>query len=233
MAFAWGRGLGGSGCCLLLLGHGRAEGPGPPSECRGEPRALLSPTPPPPVHGGYRGGSKRLRERDCFSLEASGGKDKDAGPAYRCLRAPPGWGRPGAEGRGQIPSPRPQTAAPAPAGQRHTASASPAGSQRPVVAFARILQLVLGSSVPAGSSLFYRFSLGSPGWPRTQTSPCLCLWSPGSLAALLAGSSLSFALVLSAAGPPQGHVRRGQRRPGCGHKVLCTVRGLIRKRPPL
>lgn len=65
-----------------------------------------------------------------------------------------------------------------------------------------LCSLRLGSSVPGSPSPFYRSPLCSPGWPRTQTSPCLCFWSPGSLVALLPG------LVLSAAGPPQGHVRR-------------------------
>lgn len=85
------------------------------------------------------------------------------------------------------------------------ASASPAASQTCMAwpGFCTDSAACAWSSMPS-SSPFYRVSVCSPGWPRTQTSPCLCLWSLGSLAALLLGSSVQRGLpkAMSAVGPP-------------------------------
>ena len=140
-----------------------------------------------------------------------------------------GWGRPGAEGQGTSPEfPASDTST----GPGWTAAhgeipapGSPVGSQTCMALpgfCTDSAACAWGSSVKGGPSSFYRGSLCSPGWSRTPTFPCPCLWSPGSLVALLSGSPLSLALVLGAAGPLQGHVRRRSASVGSAGRAADT-----------
>lgn len=151
-----------------------------------------------------------------LQVEKTKTRDQHTDAAALRLGGVRGCGRPGAEGQ--------RTGAESPASGTSTgpgwtaahgglpASTSPAASQTCMAwpGFRTDSAACAWSSMPAGSSPFYRVSVCSPGWPRTQTSPCLCLWSPGSLAALLPGSSCSGA---SPRPRPPSVRPRGQRRP--------------------
>lgn len=199
--------LGGGEWCLLLLGRGRAEGQEPPSGSRG----TLSPAVPPRHHplstaateAAVKGCGREIASLWKLQVEKTKTRDQHTDAAALRLGGVRGCERPRGARTGagcRVPG----------LGHQHRpgwtaahgglpASASPAASQTCMAwpGFCTDSAACAWSSMPS-SSPFYRVSVCSPGWPRTQTSPCLCLWSPGSLAPG----------VLGAAGPPQGHVRR-------------------------
>lgn len=154
-----------------------------------------------------------------------------------------GGGAPGRKDRGQVLNPRPRTPAPARAGQRHTeASLLPRPQLGHRLAWPG-LAFCTDSTACAWGPRCQGALLHSTGvhfvaqvgherrHPTASASGALALGSvaPGVL------SEPSTCPRCSGASPrprPPSVRPRGQRRPGCGHKVLCTVRGLIRKRPP-
>lgn len=154
-----------------------------------------------------------------------------------------GWGRPGAEGQG--------TGSESPASDTSTGPGwTAAHGGMPAAAS------LAGSQTSMAWPGFCTDSAACAWGPRCQGA---LLHSAGAHSVAQAGherrhspASASGALALGSVAPcvlsepstcprcsgasprprPPSVRPRGQRRPGCGHKVLCTVPGLIRKRPP-
>lgn len=193
-------GHGGGGCCLLLLGHGRAEGLGPPSGSQGTSSLAVPPRHHPlstaATEAAVRGCGREIASLWKLQVEKTKTREQHTDVAALRLRGVRAWGRPA----GEVPG----------LGHQHRPRLD-SGTRRD--ACVRVPSCVADLHGPAWLLhgfcslplvLDARVSVCSPGWPRTQTSPCFCLCSPGSLSALLPGSSVQRGVpkTTSAVGPP-------------------------------